>query len=157
MKMPEPMMPPMTNIVVSNRPSRLARGWEGVSGAKAGSGNHDGRVDFCVTNFSDDYNTLYRNDGDGGFSDVSFGAGIANPTIPFLGWGTAFLDYDNDGWLDLFFANGHVYPGVDKQDWGTTWQQRPLLKHQFCFRAMHSTTPRDACRDERRGETSRDA
>jgi len=48
-------------------------------------------------------------------------------TIPFLGWGTGFLDYDNDGLLDLFFANGHVYPGVDKQDWGTTSAQRPLL------------------------------
>jgi hypothetical protein len=48
-------------------------------------------------------------------------------TIPFLGWGTGFLDYDNDGLLDIFVANGHVYPGVDKQDWGTTWAQRPLL------------------------------
>jgi enediyne biosynthesis protein E4 len=50
-------------------------------------------------------------------------------TIPFLGWGTGFLDYDNDGLLDVFFANGHVYPGVDRQDWGTTWAQRPLLFH----------------------------
>jgi hypothetical protein len=58
---------------------------------------------------------------------VSYASGIANATIPFLGWGTGFLDYDNDGLLDLFFANGHVYPGVDKQDWGTTWAQRPLL------------------------------
>jgi hypothetical protein len=55
--------------------------------------------------------------------------GIAETTIPFLGWGTSFFDYDNDGWLDLFEANGHVYPQVDGMNWGTTWQQRPLLLH----------------------------
>jgi hypothetical protein len=96
-------------------------------GIAVGDYNRDGRVDFSITNFSDDYNTLYRNEGDSSFSDVSYTAGIANLTIPFLGWGTGFLDYDNDGLLDLFFANGHVYPGVDQQDWGTTWAQRPLL------------------------------
>ena len=96
-------------------------------GIAVGDYNRDGRVDFYVTNFSDDYNTLYRNDGDANFSDVTIRAGIATLTIPFLGWGTGFLDYDNDGLLDLFVANGHVYPGVDKQDWGTTWAQRPLL------------------------------
>src|SRR5216683_1524955 len=48
-------------------------------------------------------------------------------TIPFLAWGTGFLDFDNDGLLDIFVANGHVYPGVDRQDWGTTWAQRPQL------------------------------
>src|ERR1700722_4388274 len=96
-------------------------------GIAVGDYNHDGRVDFYITNFSDDYNTLYRNDGDASFSDVSSRAGVANLTIPFLGWGTGFLDYDNDGWLDLFVANGHVYPGVDNHDWGTTWAQRPLL------------------------------
>ncbi len=96
-------------------------------GIAVGDYNRDGKVDFSITNFSDDYNTLYRNDGDASFTDVSHAAGIANATIPFLGWGTGFLDYDNDGLLDLFFANGHVYPGVDKQDWGTTWAQRLLL------------------------------
>ena len=89
--------------------------------------NHDGKVDFYLSSFSDDYNVLYRNDGDGNFTDVTFLAGLAEPTIPFLGWGTGFLDFDNDGWPDIFVANGHVYPGVDKQDWGTTWAQRPQL------------------------------
>jgi len=96
-------------------------------GIAVGDYNRDGKVDFYITNFSDDYNTLYRNEGDGNFSDVTARAGIATVTLPFLGWGTGFLDYDNDGLLDIFAANGHVYPGVDKQDWGTTWAQRPLL------------------------------
>jgi len=96
-------------------------------GIAVGDYNRDGKVDFYITNFSDDYNALYRNDGDGNFSDVTARAGIAALTLPFLGWGTGFLDYDNDGLLDIFAANGHVYPGVDKQDWGTTWAQRPLL------------------------------
>jgi hypothetical protein len=100
---------------------------QAAMGIAVGDYNRDGKVDFCITNFSDDYDTLYRNDGDASFTDVSYAAGIANATIPFLGWGTGFLDFDNDGLLDLFFANGHVYPGVDKQDWGTTWAQRPLL------------------------------
>jgi hypothetical protein len=100
---------------------------QAAMGIAVGDYNRDGRVDFCITNFSDDYNTLHRNDGDGTFTDVSVRAGIADVTIPFLGWGTAFLDFDNDGWLDLFFANGHVYPEVDKTDWGTTYAQRPLL------------------------------
>src|SRR5467141_2434866 len=96
-------------------------------GIAVGDYNRDGKVDFYITNFSDDYNTLYRSDGDGNFSDVTARAGIAAVTIPFLGWGTGFLDFDNDGLLDIFVANGHVYPGVDLQDWGTTWAQRPLL------------------------------
>ena len=55
--------------------------------------------------------------------------GIAEPTVPFLGWGTGFLDYDNDGWLDLLESNGHVYPQADHASWGTSFQQRPLLFH----------------------------
>jgi hypothetical protein len=107
---------------------------QAAMGIAVGDYNRDGRVDFHVTNFSDDYNTLYRNDGDASFSDVSYAAGIGNATIPFLGWGTGFLDYDNDGLLDIFVGNGHVYPGVDKQDWGTTFAQRPLL-----FRNLNGT------------------
>jgi enediyne biosynthesis protein E4 len=100
---------------------------QAAMGIAVGDYNRDGKVDFHITNFSDDYNTLYRNDGEASFTDVSFAAGLAQVTIPFLGWGTGFLDYDNDGWLDIFVANGHVYPAVDQQDWGTTYAQRPLL------------------------------
>jgi hypothetical protein len=96
-------------------------------GIGVGDYNRDGRVDFVISNFSDDYNTLYRNEGEAGFQDVSFQAGVAEPTIPFLSWGNCFLDFDNDGLVDIFFANGHVYPGVDKMDIGTTWAQRPQL------------------------------
>ena len=96
-------------------------------GIAIGDYQRSGRIDLFTTTFSDDYKTLYRNDGQGSFSDVTYQAGLAGPTIPFLAWGTGFLDFDNDGLLDLFIANGHVYPEVDKQDWGTTWAERPQL------------------------------
>jgi enediyne biosynthesis protein E4 len=96
-------------------------------GIAVGDYNRDGQVDFLVTTFSDDYKTLYRNDGGNNFSDVTYPAGLATPTIPFLAWGTGFLDFDNDGLLDIFIANGHVYPSVDQRDWGTTWAERPQL------------------------------
>ncbi len=96
-------------------------------GIAVGDYNRDGKVDLFTATFSDDYKTLYRNDGGGSFTDVTFRAGLATPTIPFLSWGSAFIDFDNDGLLDLFIANGHVYPQVDLQDWGTTWAERPQL------------------------------
>jgi enediyne biosynthesis protein E4 len=96
-------------------------------GLGVGDYENNGRLDFMVTTFSDDYKVLYHNDGDANFTDVSYHSGIAQDTIPFLGWGVGFLDYDNDGWKDLLMVNGHVYPAVDKQDWGTSFAQRPLL------------------------------
>jgi len=114
-------------------PSGVALNENGREQAGMGLGigdyDNDGRVDFHITNFSDDSNTLYHNDGEGNFTDVTFQAGLGEPTIPFLGWGTAFLDYDADGWKDVFVANGHVYPIVDNQQWGTTYAQQPLLFH----------------------------
>ena len=98
-------------------------------GIAAGDYENNGLIDFFFTDFGDDYKVLYHNDGDASFTDVSYKAGVAQPTIPFVGWGDGFLDYDNDGWLDLFEVNGHVYPEVDKHDWGTTWAERPLLFH----------------------------
>lgn len=96
-------------------------------GLAVGDYDNDGRVDFHITNFSDDSNTLYRNDGDEAFTDVSFQVGIGEPTIPFLGWGTEFLDFDNDGWKDLIVGNGHLYPIVDSNQWGTSFAQQILL------------------------------
>jgi hypothetical protein len=96
-------------------------------GLTIGDYNNDGLLDLFVTTFSDDYFSLYRNDGNDSFNDVAFQTGIGAPTIPFLGWGDLFLDYDNDGYLDLFTANGHVYPQADSFDWGSTYKQRPLL------------------------------
>jgi enediyne biosynthesis protein E4 len=85
---------------------------QGSMGVTVGDYNHDGRLDLFVTNFDDDYNTLYRNDGRGSFTDVSHAARVAAVSLPFVGWGTKFFDYDNDGWVDLFVANGHVYPQI---------------------------------------------
>jgi len=96
-------------------------------GLAVGDYDNDGRVDFHVTNFSDDSNTLYHNDGDDNFTDVTFQVGVGEVSIPFLGWGTSFVDFDNDGWLDLFVVNGHVYPAVDEHQWGTSYAQQALL------------------------------
>jgi hypothetical protein len=96
-------------------------------GLAVGDYENNGLDDLLVTTFSDDYKVLYHNDGDANYTDVSYHAGIAQDTIPFLGWGTEFIDYDNDGWKDLMMINGHVYPAVDKYDWGTTFAERPLL------------------------------
>jgi len=98
-------------------------------GIAVGDYENNGLIDLFVDDFGDDYKVLYHNDGDASFTDVSYKAGVAQTTIPFVGWGDGFLDYDNDSWLDLFTVNGHVYPEVDQHDWGTTWAERPLLFH----------------------------
>jgi len=90
--------------------------------------NGDGRLDIFKTNFSDDTPTLYRNDGDGVFSDVTYSAGLGRHT-QYLGWGTMFFDFDNDSWPDLILANGHVYPEVDKYHLGSTYKEQRLLYH----------------------------
>src|SRR5881296_715870 len=96
-------------------------------GIAIGDYDNSGRASFHITNFSDDSNVLYHNDGDANFTDVTYLAGLGEVTLPFLGWGTSFIDYDNDGWLDLIVANGHVYPAVDGHQWGTSYAQQPLL------------------------------
>jgi len=88
----------------------------------------DGNLDIFKTNFSDDTATLYRNHGDGTFDDATFPAGLGLHT-EYLGWGTMFLDFDNDGWPDLLLVNGHVYPEVDSQHLGSSYQEPRILYH----------------------------
>ena len=107
-------------------------------GADAVDYDGDGWLDIIKTNFSDDTATLYHNNRDGTFSDVTAAAGLARNS-QFLGWGTLFLDIDNDGWPDIFMANGHVYPELDNKGLGlnSTFRERKLLywnEHNGRFR-----------------------
>ena len=96
-------------------------------GVTFGDYDRDGFLDLYVTNFSDDYHTLYRNRRGKLFRDVTYAAEVAFPSWQFLGWGVHFADLDNDGWLDLFVSNGHIYPQVDGYETGTRFAQRKLL------------------------------
>src|SRR5688572_18982619 len=75
---------------------------QGCMGVTAADYDHDGRMDLFVTNFADEYNTLYHNDGPNSFTDVSYAAKVAAVSLPHVGWGTKFFDFDNDGWVDIF-------------------------------------------------------
>ncbi len=103
---------------------------QGCMGVAVGDYTNSGRQSLFVSNFAEEYNALYRNDG-GYFTDVSFRSGTAPSSLPFVGWGTAFLDYDNDGWLDVIVVNGHVYPQLDGARLGASapYRQRKLLYH----------------------------
>ena len=100
-------------------------------GVDFGDYDNDGWPDLVKTNFSDDANNLYHNNGDGTFDDRAGAAGFGEVSIPFLGFGVRFLDYDNDGWKDLLVANGHVNPQVDEHEFGVTYAQRALLFHNL--------------------------
>ncbi len=100
---------------------------QGSMGIALGDYDHDGRFDFFVTNFADEYNALYHHDGQFTYTDMSFVSGTAESSFPYVGWGTEFFDYDNDGWVDLLLVNGHVYPQVDNASVGTSYAQRKLL------------------------------
>lgn len=96
-------------------------------GADLGDIDGDGDEDLIVTHFSDDYHTLYRNEGNLLFTDISAAAGLDPASRSSVGWGGGFFDFDNDGDLDLLVASGHVYPGVENFDRATTYLQPNLL------------------------------
>jgi enediyne biosynthesis protein E4 len=96
---------------------------QGSMGVDWGDYLHEGRLAMFVTNFTEQPDTLYRNLGKDSFADVSWPAKLAQPTFPYVGWGTALFDLDNDGWLDLFVANGHVYPQVDSIPGGAPYRE----------------------------------
>ena len=96
-------------------------------GLDAADYDRDGWPDIVKTNFSDDTNDLYHNDQDGQFTDRAGPAGFGPVSVPFLGFGVKFLDYDNNGWPDVFVGNGHVNPQVDGHSFGVTYAERPFL------------------------------
>jgi hypothetical protein len=102
-------------------------GEQGSMGVAIGDFNRNGKWGIFVTNFSEEYNAFYRQDSGFLFTDISFASQTAQISFPFVGWGVKFFDWDNDGWLDLFVANGHVYPQMENARIGTTYRQRKLL------------------------------
>jgi len=96
-------------------------------GADLADYNHDGRFDIIVANFSDDYNTLYKNTGDGFFEDVTATTQIATQSWQYVTFGLKFLDYDLDGWEDFFVVNGHVYPEIDNWKMDTGYRESPQV------------------------------
>jgi len=102
---------------------------QGSMGIAIGDYDHSGGWSLLVTNFGDEYNALYKHIQAFQFADVSFASQTAKPSLPLVGWGTHFFDYDNDGWLDLFVVNGHVYPQVERAGLATSYAQPKLLFH----------------------------
>ena len=96
-------------------------------GVAVGDYMHTGKMSVFVSHFSDEYAVLYRNEGAMNFSDVSHATGVTRATVPFVGWGDAFVDLDNSGWLDLVLVNGHVYPQVDNAKLGTAYKEPKLV------------------------------
>ena len=108
-------------------PARLAYGRSGQIQASMGIAwgdyDNDGHPDLLATHFADEYNTLYRNEGDGIFADVSAEADLGRAGWAHVGFGAGFFDYDHDGDLDLLVANGHVYPQIDRAGSGSAYAQ----------------------------------
>lgn len=108
---------------------------EGSMGVDFADMDHDGLLDIFVTNFVDEPDSLYWNQGEKGFTDIIWSAGIGQDTVPMVGWGTGFVDFTNSGWDDIFFVNGHVYPQMDFVKGGAGYKQQVML-----FRNNHNRT-----------------
>jgi hypothetical protein len=101
-------------------------------GVSVGDFNRDGLLDIVKTNFAGDTDSLYQNLGDGTFEDHTYLSGLGINTR-YLGWGVGFLDMDNDGWLDIFISNGHVYPEVDGSH-----IDAPYAEHKYLYRNLRN-------------------
>lgn len=106
---------------------------QGSMGVAWGDYDNDGNLDLFTTNFDNEHNTLYRNQGAKGFLDVSMESKVGGASQPYVGWGTGFVDFDNDGWLDLLAVNGHVYPQIEfaKSEKQMGFRQPILLHHNL--------------------------
>ncbi len=124
-------------------PSGVAVNQDGTEqanmGVALGDYMHTGRFSIAISHFSEEYATLYRNDGGMNFTDVSYPSGIARGTTPYVGWGDAFIDLNNSGWLDFILVNGHVYPQVGASGTGTVYREPKLV-----YVNQHDGTFRDA-------------
>lgn len=111
--------------------SGVALNQDGVAqanmGIAVGDFLHSGRMSLLLSHFDNEYAALYRNDGDMKFTETSYPSGIAQGTRGYVGWGDAFVDFDNDGWPDVFIVNGHVYPQVDSSHGNAVYRQPKLL------------------------------
>jgi hypothetical protein len=101
-------------------------------GVAVGDFNRDGLLDIVKTNFAGDTDSLYQNLGDGTFEDHTYLSGLGINTR-YLGWGVGFIDLDNDGWLDIFISNGHVYPEVDGSH-----LDAPYAEHKYVYRNLRN-------------------
>jgi hypothetical protein len=113
---------------------------EGSMGVDFGDFDRDGKLDIIVTEFTEQPNLLFWNQGAQGFTEISWSSHIAQPSYPLVGWGTKFFDVDNDGWLDLFVANGHVYPQMDLVKGGVPYRQPVLLFRNHRDRTFEDVT-----------------
>ncbi len=124
----------------------VAASEDGVEQANMGIANgdylHTGRTSLIISHFDNEYAAFYRNDGKMNFTDVSDPSGIAAATKGFVGWGDGFVDFDNDGWLDFFLVNGHVYPQVDNAHAAAHYREPKLL-----FLNQHDGSFRDVSRE----------
>ena len=100
---------------------------QGFMGIAVGDYTHSGRPSLYLTAYADENNVLYQNEGNWNFNEESFASGAAMSSLSYVKWGDAFADLDNDGWPDLIFVNGHLYPQVDTQPTGARYREPAIL------------------------------
>ena len=122
--------PRFANIAVLSATAYDSNGnVHGGMGLDWGDYDNDGKLDLFVSTFQNEAKSLYHNEGAGQFNDQSAPTGLGPPTSPYVAFGCKFLDYDNDGWLDLLITNGHVQDNIEEIDTNASYRQPCLLFH----------------------------